>query len=784
MNKLALSYLILLSFVINLNFNAQTITSAGSGNWSDGTTWIGGIIPTSANNVVIANGHTVTVNSHPTSCKNFSISGTSQNTVLQIADGVQLNALSATSVINAPSSDDISNILAVNNGSLLTSVGISFQATSGNTRKCIMRINNGSFMTAHGQSITMMTATGFASRHRIEFTGSGRISIRGAITGGTIIPSGSSTVVYEQNSAQTIANHTYDNLSIGGSFGTGLKTLNSSIIVRGNLLVSNSASLAIAGTNTLTCGGNWSVTSTAPNPFVHNTSTVIFNGNGNQTISTTQTTSASNPRGETFHNLIINKPSGVLDVNSRITVTNSISISGANEVRCNDTLVINNLSIVGTSSLSANANPIIIAGNWDVSSTAADPFIEGTSTVTFTGSATQTFSTSQLGGETFHHLTINKSSGQLTLNSAVSTKSIVTLSNGIISSASSLFTFNAGSSVTGASNNSYISGPVRKIGNTGFTFPTGKNNFYAPIAISAPSNATHHFTAEYFNTNPDALYDVSLKDVSLHHLSTCEYWILDRTNGSSDVNVTLSWDSRSCGVNLLSDLKVARWNGSQWKDHGNGATTGDFNSGTIRTSAVVTSFSPFTLASSTFNNILPLDLISFDVTKQNQSAVINWVTQSESGISFFELEKSKNAVDWEIISTTKATGSLDTKANYSFVDDKPFANSLSYYRLKTIDEKGTFVYSVIKSISLTESTEFTIYPNPNNGLKLFLTSTSLNSDINIEIVDVQGKSIPFNTSQHLENLLEINPTEILSKGIYILKIYDNQSVTTKRLIVY
>lgn len=67
-------YTLALLLVLSFSQKAQIITSAATGNWNTTTTWVGGVVPTSANSVVIATGHSVTLISTTSLCSAFTLS--------------------------------------------------------------------------------------------------------------------------------------------------------------------------------------------------------------------------------------------------------------------------------------------------------------------------------------------------------------------------------------------------------------------------------------------------------------------------------------------------------------------------------------------------------------------------------------------------------------------------------------------------------------------------------------------------------------------------------------
>jgi len=420
-------------------------------------------------------------------------------------------------------------------------------------------------------------------------------------------------------------------------------------------------------------------------------SSLYLNGTTfNAAATLTKTGSAYNLSngGNTFNGVtsIINTGSGtfilggssidVFNENVIFRQTNAFTMYPAYNVNCT---FAKNISTVGTS------NAILFANNGG--------------RVTLNGTGAQSIDGSSSEAPDFFNLTINKSSNNVTLNCVVEISNNLTLTSGRINSTgSNLLVMKDNSTVSSVSNSSYVSGPVRKVGDDAFTFPVGKGGYYRPCAISAPSSAGHHFTAEFFLADSDGLYAHNSKDVSIDHLSHCEYWTIDRTNGASNVTVRLSWDAPSCGVTSLGDLMVCRWNGSMWKDHGNGGTTGNASLGTVVSSGSISSFSPFTLGSTNTENPLPVNLIHFAAAQVNGNVKLDWTTASEINNDYFVIESSVDAVNFEEVTRLSGAGNSNVILNYRAFDNAPHPG-VSYYRLKQVDYDGKFLLSNIEVVN-------------------------------------------------------------------------------------
>lgn len=349
--------------------------------------------------------------------------------------------------------------------------------------------------------------------------------------------------------------------------------------------------------------------------------------------------------------------------------------------------------------------------------------------------------------------------------------------------------FLAGSDYTGVSDLSFIDGVAVKSGNTAFDFPIGDTDELRLLQISSPALITDQFKAFYLNNDPNSDYPVDSIDLTcLHHVSRCEYWILNRTAGSSAVLVGLSYAFTSCGIDIPCELLVARWDGAEWKNEGNGGVVGTMSSGIITTGdgcgdcgspTAVSEFSPFTLGSSTLSNPLPITLIDFKVNQSESAVTLLWVTASETNNDYYTIERSQDGKNWRYLGTVEGAGNSSKTSNYELIDRDPLLG-LSYYRLSQVDYDGTQKEIGIESVVFSANHAFQIQPNPaSNSIQIYYND---GPPTTISIYTSGGQLVQEIAGVTEEGFISIDVKSI-PPGVYFVHIRKDNELTVEKVIL-
>ncbi len=203
---------------------------------------------------------------------------------------------------------------------------------------------------------------------------------------------------------------------------------------------------------------------------------------------------------------------------------------------------------------------------------------------------------------------INNQQGIIVTNPVVLPYKLQLAAGAVKTSKMNLLTLADNCTASGGSVNSFVDGPIKKIGDDDFEFPIGKQGDYAPLKITGSGGSiTDEFVAEYFLGSPQHAYGYSFESPPVVRISNQEYWVLERSAGSSSKKITVFVGNYSNATDL-EKLVIVRWDqaNSLWKNEGNsfysGIATG-FIAGNI-----VNNYGAFTLGSTVvMQNPLILD---------------------------------------------------------------------------------------------------------------------------------------------------------------------------------
>ncbi|MEH0157247.1 hypothetical protein V6R21_24250 [Limibacter armeniacum] len=120
-------------------------------------------------------------------------------------------------------------------------------------------------------------------------------------------------------------------------------------------------------------------------------------------------------------------------------------------------------------------------------------------------------------------------------------------------------------------------------------------------------------------------------------------------------------------------------------------------------------------------NLLPVELIFFSAKRQSSNVMLTWATASEVNNDYFEIQRSTDGKNFEIIGSVNGNGNSQARIDYEFIDTEA-PKSTIYYRLKQVDYNGQFEYYplIIKSDAARELSILNLSGNPVTGTSLKL----------------------------------------------------------------
>jgi hypothetical protein len=401
----------------------------------------------------------------------------------------------------------------------------------------------------------------------------------------------------------------------------------------------------------------------------------------------------------------------------------------------------------------------------------------GTGTLYLNGSVAQVVG----GTQTFktYNLVTNNASG-ITLNNNLSASGLHTFTAGHITTSATpnYMVYEAGASYSGDNDARHVTGWVKKLGNSDFTFPVGNGTYERTIALTNLT-ALSEFDARYFDgptPNIIALFS------PLVLVDENEYWRINKISGAN-ARVAMNWDNSKVAVPqvLTSNIRAAYYNNSFWASIGGSGTGNVATTGSVTSNSVSAFNNTFTLGSTAY--VLPLSIVNFTGNRSGNYNALRWTIHNEVNVQHYELQRSNDAVNFTSINIQAAKNN-GAAVLYNY-DDVAAMQSKVFYRLKCIDNNGQIKYSGIVIIEQAHNSnkEFYVVKNPVQDEVAIYASANLKGSYNYTLANSSGQvvqsgvlSIPYAGIHTIA--LQTN----LPKGIYLLLLHNEQNVLQKSIL--
>ena len=175
---------------------------------------------------------------------------------------------------------------------------------------------------------------------------------------------------------------------------------------------------------------------------------------------------------------------------------------------------------------------------------------------------------------------------------------------------------------------------------------------------------------------------------------------------------------------------------------------------------------------------LPVELTSFTAEAEGPAAVrLAWATASERSSAYFAVERSRDGATFGSVGQVPAAGTCAAAHRYGLTDAAlPAGATRLYYRLRQVDQDGSFRYSPVRAVGLAgEAAGLALFPNP---ARAAATLTGAPAGTTVRVLDALGRAVATATADATGTAALTLPAGLAS-GVYAVR----TATQTLRLLV-
>jgi len=171
---------------------------------------------------------------------------------------------------------------------------------------------------------------------------------------------------------------------------------------------------------------------------------------------------------------------------------------------------------------------------------------------------------------------------------------------------------------------------------------------------------------------------------------------------------------------------------------------------------------------------LPAEFTDFSATIVNNAGNLQWKVGAEINVKNYVVERSVDGNNFSAIGTVVAA----KQSQYNFTD-KNLLKGIAYYRIKAVDNDGSYKFSVTRAINnRTKDISYAIYPNPAKDVLIIKNLEGINT---ISLIDATGKNV-LTTAATSNNMVSISLSNIPT-GLYTVLITNDTNKASFKVVV-